>query len=58
MTLGDVDSAETLKRYQDGKRAYKAAIREAQAEGKDIGAAHHRAGRAAMAEEGKARRTH
>ena len=29
MTLGDVDSPETLKRYQDGKRAYKAAIREA-----------------------------
>ena len=35
MTLGDVDSPETLKRYQDGKRAYKAAMREeAIAEGK------------------------
>jgi uncharacterized HhH-GPD family protein len=28
-TLGDVDSAETLKRYQDGKRAYKASLRTA-----------------------------
>ena len=31
MTLGDVDSAETLRRYQDGKRAWKA---EQRAEGK------------------------
>ena len=31
MTLGDVDGPEALKRYQDGKRAYKAAMREAQA---------------------------
>lgn len=28
MTLGDVDSAESLRRYQDGKRAMKAALRE------------------------------
>ena len=26
-TLGDVDSPETLKRYQEGKRAYKASLR-------------------------------
>src|SRR3954452_12217022 len=31
MTLGDVDSPETLKTYQDGKRAHKAAMREAEA---------------------------
>jgi uncharacterized HhH-GPD family protein len=48
MTLGDVDSPESLKRYQDGKRAYKAALREAQAAGDDAAAAHHRAGTAAM----------
>ena len=33
MTLGDVDSAETLRRYQDGKRAWKA---ERRAEGKRV----------------------
>ncbi len=33
MTLGDVDSAETLRRYQDGKRAWKAGQR---AEGKRV----------------------
>ena len=33
MTLGDVDSAETLRRYQDGKRAWKA---EQRAEGKRV----------------------
>ena len=35
MTLGDVDSPETLKQYQDGKRAWKAAMREAEASGAD-----------------------
>jgi uncharacterized HhH-GPD family protein len=30
MTLGDVDSAETLRRYQEGKRAFKASLRAAQ----------------------------
>jgi uncharacterized HhH-GPD family protein len=35
MTLGDVDSPETLKQYQDGKRAYKAAVRDAEAAGVD-----------------------
>ena len=30
MTLGDVDSAETLRRYQEGKRAYKASLRASQ----------------------------
>ncbi len=49
MTLGDVDGPEALKRYQDGKRAYKAAMREAEAEGTDPAAAHDRAGAAAMA---------
>ena len=29
MTLGDVDSPETLQQYQAGKRAHKAAMREA-----------------------------
>jgi uncharacterized HhH-GPD family protein len=48
MTLGDVDGPEALKRYQDGKRAYKAAMREAMAEGADPKAAHDRAGSAAM----------
>ena len=33
MTLGDVDSPAELKRYQEGKRAYKAAMRDAMAEG-------------------------
>jgi uncharacterized HhH-GPD family protein len=51
MTLGDVDSPESLKRYQDGKRAYKAALREAQAAGADNASAHRRAGTAAMAED-------
>src|SRR5262249_23163374 len=51
MTLGDVDSPETLKRYQDGKRAYKAAIREAQAAGMDSRAAHEQAGWMMMDEE-------
>jgi uncharacterized HhH-GPD family protein len=54
MTLGDVDSPETLKRYQDGKRAYKAAMREAEASGVDSRAARHRAGAAAMAADGGA----
>src|SRR3990172_6079642 len=48
MTLGDVDSPETLKRYQDGKRAYKAAMRAAQADGADPAEVHRRAGSAAM----------
>jgi uncharacterized HhH-GPD family protein len=48
MTLGDVESPETLKQYQDGKRAYKAAMREAEASGADAAAAHQRAGTAAM----------
>jgi uncharacterized HhH-GPD family protein len=56
MTLGDVDSLETLKRYQDGKRAYKAAMREAEASGMDPVAARHRAGTAAMTEDGEASR--
>jgi hypothetical protein len=30
-TLGDVDSAEALARYQDAKRAHKAKLRAAQA---------------------------
>jgi uncharacterized HhH-GPD family protein len=58
MTLGDVDSPESLKRYQDGKRAYKAAMREAQAAGDDATAAHARAGAAAMAVDAKQRRSH
>ena len=57
MTLGDVDSPETLKRYQDGKRAYKAAMREAQAAGLDAGDTHRLAGEAAMAEEARSRRS-
>jgi uncharacterized HhH-GPD family protein len=48
MTLGDVDSPETLKRYQDGKRAHKAALREAAAAGLDAATAGKRAGEAAM----------
>ncbi len=48
MTLGDVDSPETLARYQEGKRAHKAAMREAQAAGLDDAAAHRKAGSAAM----------
>ena len=49
MTLGDVDSPESLKAYQDGKRAYKAALRESEAAGA-AGAAGARtaAGAAAM----------
>jgi len=57
MTLGDVDSPETLKRYQDGKRAYKAAMREAQAAGMNPEATHRMAGQAAMAEDPRSRRT-
>jgi uncharacterized HhH-GPD family protein len=34
MTLADVDSPESLKRYQDGKRAYKATLREQEAAAK------------------------
>jgi uncharacterized HhH-GPD family protein len=56
MTLGDVDSPETLKRYQEGKRAYKAAIREAEAAGMDSKAAHAHAGPMAMAAEVTPRR--
>jgi uncharacterized HhH-GPD family protein len=56
MTLGDVDSPETLKRYQEGKRAYKAAIREAEAAGMDSKAAHAHAGPMAMAAEVTSRR--
>ena len=48
MTLGDVDSPETLKQYQDGKRAYKAAMRAAEADGADAAEVHRRAGTAAM----------
>ena len=55
MTLGDVDSPETLKRYQDGKRAYKAAMREAQAAGLDADATDRMAGEAAMAEDARSR---
>ena len=58
MTLGDVDSPESLKRYQDGKRAYKAAMREAQAAGMDPKAAHGHAGTAAMAEGTDSRTRH
>ncbi len=36
MTLGDVVSPETLQQYQAGKRAYKAALREAEASGADL----------------------
>jgi uncharacterized HhH-GPD family protein len=43
MTLGDVDSPETLLRYQEGKRARKAAMREAEAAGMDSKAAHEAA---------------
>jgi uncharacterized HhH-GPD family protein len=43
MTLGDVDSPEALKRYQDGKRAYKAAMRDAMAGGMTSKEAHDRA---------------
>ena len=49
MTLGDVDSPETLQRYQAGKRAYKAAMREAEAAGMDPRTAHGRARTAATA---------
>lgn len=48
MTLGDVDSPETLQVYQAGKRAYKAAMREAEASGLGATAAAERAGNAAM----------
>ena len=57
MTLGDVDSAESLKIYQDGKRAYKAAMREAEASGMDADGAADNAGTAAMAVVAKARRS-
>jgi uncharacterized HhH-GPD family protein len=43
MTLGDVDGPDALKRYQDGKRAYKAAMRDAMAEGMTAKEAHDRA---------------
>jgi len=49
MTLGDVDSPETLEQYQAGKRAYKAALREAEASGLAAAAAADQAGTAAMA---------
>ncbi len=49
MTLGDVDSPETLQQYQAGKRAYKAAMREAEASGMDAATAAEPAGTAAMA---------
>ncbi len=49
MTLGDVDSPETLKRYQEGKRAHKAAMRAAEADGADAAERRRRAGEAAMA---------
>lgn len=49
MTLGDVDGPEALKRYQDGKRAYKAAMREAEAAGMAPKDARDGAGGAAMA---------
>src|SRR4051794_22138156 len=51
MTLGDVDSSESLQRYQEGKRAHKAAMREAEAAGMDKATARDRAGTAAMAQE-------
>lgn len=56
MTLGDVDSPETLKQYQDGKRAFKAALRAAEADGADSAEAHRRAGTAAMGHDAKASR--
>ena len=49
MTLGDVDSPETLQQYQAGKRAYKAAMREAEASGMDAATAAEPARTAAMA---------
>jgi uncharacterized HhH-GPD family protein len=57
MSLGDVDSPETLKAYQDGKRAYKAALREAEAAGVGSAGAEDRAGAAAMEAVEKAGRT-
>lgn len=51
MTLGDVTSEETLHQYQAGKRAYKAAMREAAAAGMDDAAARRQAGTRAMAQE-------
>jgi uncharacterized HhH-GPD family protein len=56
MTLGDVDSPETLKQYQDGKRAYKAALRAAEADGAEPAEVHRRAGTAAMEADAKASR--
>jgi len=49
MTLGDVDSPERLEQYQAGKRAHKAAMREAEASGMDAAAAADQAANAAMA---------
>jgi uncharacterized HhH-GPD family protein len=43
MTLGDVDGPDALRRYQDGKRAYKAAMRDAIAGGMTEKEAHERA---------------
>jgi uncharacterized HhH-GPD family protein len=48
MTLGDVTSEETLHQYQAGKRAYKAAMREAADSGIAGAAAHEAAWAAAM----------
>ena len=57
MSLGDVDSPETLKTYQDGKRAHKAAMREADASGFAPAGVRDRAGAAAMAPGQRARRS-
>jgi uncharacterized HhH-GPD family protein len=48
MTLGDVTSEETLRQYQAGKRAYKAAMREAADSGISGVAAHEAAWATAM----------
>jgi uncharacterized HhH-GPD family protein len=55
MTLGDVTSEATLHQYQAGKRAYKAAMREAADAGISGAAAHDAAWEAAMKGDGKAK---
>ena len=56
MTLGDVASPESLQQYQAGKRAHKAALREAQSAQMDPQSARSHAGTAAMATSRKAKR--
>jgi len=53
MTLGDVNSPETLQQYQSGKRAYKAAIRDAEAAGMSAADAHAQAHMPAVPEAAK-----